>query len=92
MKQILAMLIPIIALSIPIVAIASNAWLKGLKLKADAARDGLSRGADDRLAVLEDEVAHLRHELMEAQERIDFTERLLARRSEEAAQLNRPSH
>jgi len=86
------MLIPILALTIPIVAIASNAWLKGLKLKADAAREGLGGGADHRLAALEDEVAHLRSELVEAQERIDFTERLLARRSDEAAQLNRPSN
>lgn len=91
MKQILAMLIPILALTIPIVAIATNAWLKMARLKADAARDGLGPGADHRMAALEDEVAQLRSELMEAQERIDFTERLLARQSDEAAQLNRPA-
>ncbi|MHB1327442.1 MAG: hypothetical protein ACYC2K_04495 [Gemmatimonadales bacterium] len=92
MKQILAMLIPILALTIPIVAIAANSWVKVAKLKADAGRDGIGPGADERLAALEDEVAQLRGELVEAQERIDFTERLLTRNSEEAAQLNRPSN
>jgi hypothetical protein len=45
-----------------------------------------SRGAeriagDERLEGLEDEVDQLRRELGEAQERLDFTERMMARRS-----------
>lgn len=79
-KQVLAMFIPILALSIPVVAIVMTNLVKMQRFKAEAARGSLS-GPDTeaRMAALEDEVAALRQELGEAQERLDFTERLLAK-------------
>lgn len=79
-KQALAMLIPILALSIPVVAIVMTNLVKMQKFKADAAHGSMSNPETDaRMAALEDEVAALRQELGEAQERLDFTERLLAK-------------
>jgi hypothetical protein len=81
-KQELALLIPIIALSIPVVAIVMSSMVKMAKFKADGQRAALPPEADSRLAALEEEVAQLRHEVSETQERLDFTERLLASKSE----------
>ena len=79
-KQALAMFIPILALSIPVVAIVMTNLVKMQKFKADASRDSLSNPETEaRIAALEDEVAALRQELGEAQERLDFTERLLSK-------------
>ena len=79
-KQALAMFIPILALSIPVVAIVMTNLVKMQKLKADASRGSLSNPETEaRMAALEDEVAALRQELGEAQERLDFTERLLSK-------------
>jgi hypothetical protein len=81
-KQTLALMIPIVALSIPVVAIIFGSLVKMTKLKADAQRLALPNPETDaRLAALEHEVASLRQELLDAQERLDFTERLLAQRS-----------
>ena len=65
-----------LALLIPIVAILGGVAIKITKVLAATPRT--DPGQNDRLAALEDDVAHLRQELSEAQERIDFTERLLA--------------
>jgi predicted nucleic acid-binding Zn-ribbon protein len=74
------MFIPILALSIPVVAIVMTNLVKMQKFKADAAHNSMSNPETDaRLAALEDEVSALRQELGEAQERLDFTERLLAK-------------
>jgi len=79
----LALLIPILALSIPVVAIIMGSMVKMAKLKAESQRVALpSPETDARIAQLEDEVHSLRQELAETQERVDFTERLLAKRSE----------
>ena len=79
-KQVLALFIPILALSIPVVAIVMNNLVKIQKFKADAARGSMSNpDTEARMAALEDDVAALRQELGEAQERIDFTERLLSK-------------
>lgn len=81
-KQELALLIPIIALTIPVVAIIFGSLVKMAKFKAEAQRAALPNPElDGRLASLEEEVVSLRHELIEAQERLDFTERLLTSRS-----------
>ena len=55
----------------------------GFGLGARRLRQG-PRGSEDsaRLEVLESEVSHLRRELSEAEERLDFTERLLAQGAE----------
>jgi hypothetical protein len=82
-KQQLAMMIPILALSIPVVAIIFGNLTKMAKFKAEAQRGALGNPETDaRVAALEDDVASLHRELIETQERLDFTERLLAQRSE----------
>lgn len=86
-KQALAMLIPIMALAIPVAAIIMGSLVKIAKFKAEGQRAGLSPDTDARMAALEDDVHALRRELSETQERLDFTERLLAQRSEEQPRL-----
>jgi hypothetical protein len=82
-KQQLAMMIPILALTIPVVAIIFSSLTKIARFKAEAQRAALGNPETEaRVAALEDEVASLRHDLLETQERLDFTERLLAQRSE----------
>lgn len=76
-------MIPILALSIPVVAIIFSSLVKMARFKAEAQRGALpSPELDSRMAALEDEVVSLRHELIETQERLDFTERLLASKSQ----------
>lgn len=81
-KQTLAIFIPIIALSIPVVAIVMSNLSKMAKFKAEAQRGDLPGEVEARMAAIEDDVHALRRELGETQERLDFTERLLAQRSE----------
>ena len=77
-KQSLAMLIPIIALSIPVVAIAMNGLIKIARYRAMGS--GAESGGElpGRVDALEQEVDVLRHELTETNERLDFAERMLA--------------
>jgi hypothetical protein len=77
----LALLIPIMALAIPVCAIVFNGLIKVAKYRAGSA-GGTDPAAESRLSALEQEVAQLRGELSETQERLDFTERLLARNAE----------
>jgi hypothetical protein len=78
-KQQLALLIPLVALSIGLAATV----LSGLvKLQRERNRAGRAVADDDvagRLDALEHEVGSLRDQLAEAQERLDFAERLLAK-------------
>lgn len=81
-RQTLALLIPVLALTIPVVAIVFGSLVKIARFRAEAQRTPVGGPElDARLASLEDEVAALRHELSEAHERLDFTERLLTQRS-----------
>jgi hypothetical protein len=57
-------------------AMAFGAWAQRLR----RAPGGADR--DERLEMLEDDVGEMRRELSEAQERLDFAERLLAQRRE----------
>lgn len=77
----LALLIPIIALLIPVAAIVMSGLTKVAVARYRALGAGSGAGGDtaDRLDALEQEVLTLRHELADAQERLDFTERLLTR-------------
>jgi chaperonin cofactor prefoldin len=71
-----------LALMIPIVAIVAGAMVKMARLRAGT---GLGNAADElhrRIDVLEQDHDKLRQELVEAQERLDFTERLLARQKD----------
>lgn len=77
-RQSLALLIPIIALSIPVVAIIINGLVKVAKYRA---MEGGAEGGGElrgRLDALEQEVDIMRHELSETQERLDFAERMLS--------------
>jgi hypothetical protein len=79
-KQALAMLIPIIALSIPVVAIVMNGLIKVARYRAmgSGAEGGGGGELQGRVDALEQEVDVLRHELTETHERLDFAERMLA--------------
>jgi hypothetical protein len=68
----------VLALLIPIVAIVCGTVLKALSLRSEGRRPGVSAKLTERLEALEHEVGQLRQELGETQERLDFTERLLA--------------
>ena len=83
-KQTLAVMIPILALSIPVVAVIFNGLLKIQKMKLEEAR--LRHAEPAMLAELDDlrqEVQQLRGEVAEVQERMDFTERLLTSRTDQ---------
>lgn len=73
----------VIALMIPIVAIVCGTLLKFANLRAAERRgDGGGGGGGDtiaRLEAMEQELTAVRQELAEAHERLDFTERLLAK-------------
>ncbi len=75
-----ALLIPIIALSIPLAAVVSNGLQKVARYRAEEARaraEGMGAGGSSRIEALETEVEQLRQELGEVHERLDFTERML---------------
>ena len=78
--QTLALLIPIVALAIPITVIVFNGLQKVWRLRLEeararaGARDGEGSG---ELEALRAEVAQLRQEVGEVQERLDFAERVL---------------
>jgi hypothetical protein len=63
---------------IPIVAILAFAGVKIARILAPTRGQSLDPQTGDRLVALEDEVGILRRELEETNERLDFTERLLA--------------
>lgn len=71
-----------LALLIPIVAIIAGTVIKLSRMKLESQNPGLGPEALARLEALEGEVDHLRRELSETQERVDFTERLLAQATE----------
>jgi hypothetical protein len=80
-KQIIALLIPIVALSIPLAGVIFYGLLKVARLRLEEARVNagvLDRGGESEIAILRDEVGEVRRELVEVQERLDFTERLLS--------------
>jgi hypothetical protein len=79
-KQALALLIPILVLMIPVSAIVLHGLLRITQAKAKQAP---SPEMLDRLEAVEQDMAALRGQLAETQERLDFAERLLARGKEE---------
>jgi hypothetical protein len=64
---------------IPIAAILAYASVKVARIWAQARPPIQDPQTEARLATLEDEVGTLRRQLEEAHERLDFTERLLAK-------------
>jgi hypothetical protein len=69
-----------------VLTVAFGLWARRLRPRPGGSELQASAGALDavpaRFAALEGEVAKLRHELTEAQERLDFVERLLAQARE----------
>ncbi|MEO8139968.1 MAG: hypothetical protein ABI742_09990 [Gemmatimonadota bacterium] len=63
---------------VPIVAIIAWGAVKVAGIQAEGRASGSDPNTLQRLQDLENEVGALRHELSEAQERLDFSERLLA--------------
>lgn len=78
----LGMLIPILALSIPVAAIVLNGLYKIQKARLEETRLRTQGGAAPEMQAqlddLRDEMQQVRTELAEVQERLDFAERLLA--------------
>jgi septal ring factor EnvC (AmiA/AmiB activator) len=79
-----------LALLIPIVAIAAGAAIKMAKIKAQTQTQMTDPQQSARIAALEDDVGQLRRELSEAQERIDFTERMLTQQRSERLEPPKP--
>jgi hypothetical protein len=84
-RQIIALLIPILALAIPLAGIIfyglqrlARTRLEETRLRAGA----LDKGSEAEFAALRDEVGEVRRELGEVQERLDFAERLLSQARE----------
>ena len=85
----LGVLIPIIALLIPVVAIVTRSMHRMALLRIEEAKIRAGGGAEEEVQQLRDDVEQLRGEMAEMQERMDFTERLLARNSD-AERLPKP--
>jgi hypothetical protein len=72
----------VVGVFIPITAIIAWAAIKIARIQADA-RKSADPDTVNRLQALENEVVVLRQEVGEAQERLDFAERLLAQRPQD---------
>lgn len=77
----LVLLIPIMALSIPVLGLLFAGFQRYAKLRLEETRLRLGGGGGSReeFESLRGEVDDLRRELSEVNERLDFAERLLAR-------------
>jgi hypothetical protein len=73
-------------------AVAFGLWAQRLKQRRDAGQEQQAIQAPDaeRMEILEEDLARLRNELSEAQERLDFTERMLAQRPQQDQQRVEP--
>lgn len=71
------------AMSHGALAVGFGLWAQRLKQRRDRDLDQQAIEAPDagRMEILEEELTRLRNELSEAQERLDFTERMLAQRA-----------
>lgn len=81
-RQTLVLFIPILALSIPVLGMVLHGLQKYWQLRIEEARiraGSLSSGGEVELEQMRAELEQVRRELGEVQERLDFTERLLAR-------------
>ena len=69
-------------------AVGFGVWAQRLKQRRDAGEGQQALEAPDteRMEMLEGELSRMRQELADAQERIDFTERMLAQRSQKETQ------
>jgi hypothetical protein len=84
-KQILALLIPILALAIPVAGIVFHGLQRIARMRLEETRlktGGLDRGDVAEIAALREEVVDLRRDLGDVQERLDFAERVLSQARE----------
>ena len=78
-RHALAMLIPILALAIPVAAVILGGMQKIAKLRLEETRLRVNGGADEgEIQAMRGEMDSMRRELNELSERVDFAERLLA--------------
>ncbi len=94
-KQVVALFIPIVALAIPVAAIVMNGLQKMWRLRVEEAKlrihSGQS-GSSEEVEALRSDVDTLQQQISELNERVDFTERLLARgRTPDSSEPLRPS-
>jgi len=90
-RQSLALLIPILALTIGLAGTILHGLLRLQRERGKQSRTIADDDVGARLEALEQEVGSLRGQLAEAHERLDFAERLLARLPEErSAAARRP--
>ncbi|MGH7646010.1 MAG: hypothetical protein ACREMR_10555 [Gemmatimonadales bacterium] len=82
-RQQLALLMPLLALTIGLAATVLNGLVKLQRERSKQGRTIADEGVTARLEAVEQEVGALREQLAEAHERLDFAERLLARPPEE---------
>lgn len=81
-RHVVALLIPIMALAIPVAAIVMSGLLKMSRLRVEEARlrmEGGEGGSSEEVQALRSELETVRRELSDLNERVDFAERLLAR-------------
>lgn len=82
----LAILIPILALSIPVIALVFSGMTRLARARKEAieAQYGgpLNRAVEAQLEELRAEMQDVRRDLSETQERLDFTERMLTQQRE----------
>ena len=79
-RQELALLIPLLALAIPVAAVILNGMQKIAKLRLEETRLRITGEGPEpgEMQALRSEVDAMRGELAELQERVDFAERMLA--------------
>jgi hypothetical protein len=84
-KQVLALLIPILALAIPVAGIVFHGLQRIARMRLEETRlkaGGLDRGVEVEIAALREDVADLRRDLGDVHERLDFAERVLSQARE----------
>lgn len=84
-KQVVALLIPILALAIPVAGIIFYGLQRLARMRLEEVRLRLGspdKGTEAEISMLREEVGDLRRELSDVQERLEFTERLLSRTRE----------
>ena len=84
-RQVIALLIPILALAIPLAGMVLFGLLKLARTRLEEARlraGIVDERAEAEITTLRDEVGELRRELSDVQERMDFAERLLSQARE----------
>lgn len=93
-KQVIALFIPIMALAIPVAAIVMGGLLKLRRLRVEEANlriHGGDSSSSEEVQALRSDLDTLQRQLSELNERVDFTERLLARgRAPDSSEQLRP--